>query len=110
MVQATQTETFRCLAYLSAAARCGRRLSASAPLPVSISVYSAATFSGPARPSLPQTYILDRSRQRFGLILPTVGYDLFGIPLKPVIVQDVAIGSRIVITAHPKTDEIPFFW
>ena len=40
---ATQTETFRRLACFSAAASCGRRLSASAPLAVSISVYSAAT-------------------------------------------------------------------
>ena len=39
---ATHTETFRRLACFSAAASCGRRVSASAPLAVSISVYSAA--------------------------------------------------------------------
>jgi len=57
--------------------------------------------------SLLQADVLDRGRQRFGLVLLAVGRDLCGIVLKAVVVQDVAIGGRIVITAHPKADEIP---
>ena len=57
--------------------------------------------------SLPQTDVLDRGRQRFGLVLLAVGRDLCGIALKAVVVQNVAIGGRIVITAHPKANEIP---
>jgi hypothetical protein len=60
--------------------------------------------------SLPQTDVLDRGRQRFGLVLLAVGRDLCGIALKAVVVQDVAIGSRIVITTHPKADKIPLLW
>ena len=44
--------------------------------------------------SLPQADVLDRGRQRFGLVLLAVGRDLCGIALKAVVVQDVAIGSR----------------
>jgi hypothetical protein len=61
------------------------------------------------RLSLPQAKILDRRRQSLGLVALAVACDLCGIPLKAVVVQDFAIGSRIVITAHPKTNEIPFF-
>lgn len=60
--------------------------------------------------SLPQTDVLDRGRQRFGLVLLAVGRDLCGIALKAVVVQNVAIGGRIVITAHPKADKIPLLW
>ena len=61
------------------------------------------------RLSLPQAKILDRRRQSLGLVALAVACDLCGISLKAVVVQDFAIGSRIVITAHPKTYEIPFF-
>jgi len=57
--------------------------------------------------SLPQADVLDRCRKRFGLVLLAVGRDLCGISLKADVVQDIAISGRIVIAAHPKTDEIP---
>jgi hypothetical protein len=60
--------------------------------------------------SPPQANVLDRGRKRSGPILLAVGRYLGRIPLEAVVVQDVAIGGCIVITAHPKTDEIPFFW
>ena len=59
---------------------------------------------------LPQAEVLYRGRQGLGLVRPAVGRNLCGILLKAVVVQDVAIGGRIVITAHPKADEIPLFW
>src|SRR5258707_15525117 len=37
---------------------------------------------------------------------PAVGGDFCGILLKPVVVQNVAIGGRIVIATHPRSDEI----
>jgi len=62
------------------------------------------------RLSLPQAEVLDRGRQRLRFVRPAVGDDFCGIPLKAVVVQDVAICSGIVITAHPKADEIPLLW
>src|SRR6476661_2347722 len=67
-------------------------------------------FVGRRLASRPQTDVLDRGRQRFGLVLLAVGRDLCGIALKAVVVQNVAIGGRIVITAHPKADKIPLLW
>ena len=60
--------------------------------------------------SLPQAEVLDRGRQRFGLVRLAVGRDLCGGFLETVVVQDLAIGGCIVVTAHPKADEIPVFW
>src|SRR5262245_46828111 len=58
-------------------------------------------------PSLPQSDIPDCGRQRLGLVLLAVGRDLGGVLLEALVVQDAAVGGRIVITAHPKADEIP---
>jgi hypothetical protein len=48
---------------------------------------------------------VDRFRQRVGLVRLAVGRDLCRIALQAVVVQDVAVGGSIVITAHPKADE-----
>ena len=45
------------------------------------------------RLSLPQAKVLDRRRQGLGLVALAVARDLYGIPLKAVVVQDFAIGS-----------------
>lgn len=60
--------------------------------------------------SLPYAEVLDRGRQRLRPVCPAVGRNLCGILLKAVVVQDVAIGNRIVIATHPKADEIPDRW
>jgi hypothetical protein len=57
--------------------------------------------------SFPQAEALDRGRQSLGFVGPAVARDFRRVLLKGVIVQDGAIGSRIVITANPKADEIP---
>jgi hypothetical protein len=56
---------------------------------------------------LPQAEVLDRGWQSLGLVGPAVARDFRRVLLKGVIVQDGAIGGRIVITANPKADEIP---
>jgi hypothetical protein len=59
------------------------------------------------RLSFPQAEVLDRGRQGLGFVGPAVASDFRRVLLKGVIVQDGAIGGRIVITANPKADEIP---
>ena len=72
--------------------------------------YMAISLREQLQSLLPQADVLNRSRQRFGLVFLAVGRDLCRIPLQPVVVQDVAIRRRIVVTAHPKADELPFLW
>src|SRR5262249_7341113 len=74
---------------------------------VDVEAVISDTPIGSVAASLPQADILDRGRQRFGLVLPAICRDLCRIALKAIVIQNVAIGGRIVITAHPKADEIP---
>ena len=50
---------------------------------------------------------LNRGWQGVGLVVLAVRRNLCRIALQAVVVQDVAVGGGIVITAHPKADEIP---
>jgi hypothetical protein len=56
--------------------------------------------------SFPQAEVLNRGRQSLGFVGPAVARDFRRVLLKGVIVQNGAIGSRIVISANPKADEI----
>jgi hypothetical protein len=62
------------------------------------------------RIALPQANGMDCGRQHLGLVLVAVGRDLRGILLQGVVVQHVAVASGIVITTHPKADEISLVW
>src|SRR6266576_4263466 len=57
--------------------------------------------------SVPQADVLDRGRQTLGLVALAVRRNLCRIFLQTVVVQDVAVGGGIVITAHPIADEFP---
>ena len=49
---------------------------------------------------------LDRGRQSVGLVVFTIRRNLCGVFLQAIVIQDVAVTGRVVITAHPKADEI----
>ena len=56
--------------------------------------------------SVRQADVLDRGRQTLGLVALAVRRNPCRIFLHTVVVQDVAVGGGIVITAHPIADEL----
>ena len=60
--------------------------------------------------SVPQADVLDCSWQTLGLVALAVRRNLCRIFLQTVVVQDVAVGRGIVITAHPIADKFPILW